>query len=87
MITKLKISEKNGYTVSPPRTLFANPMVNLVVSTVECGRTAIAKDFYKFHFPAWVNIVALTEERALVVIRQYRFGTDRIEGWKSRAGR
>lgn len=77
--TRLRFSEKNGYSVSPPRTLFANPMVNLVVSTVECRRTAIARDFYKFHFPAWVNIVALTEKRALVVIRQYRFGTDRIE--------
>lgn len=68
-----------GFTVSPPRTLFANPVVNLVVSTVHCHRTAIAKDFYKFDFPAWVNTIALTEARELVLIRQYRFGTDRVE--------
>jgi 8-oxo-dGTP pyrophosphatase MutT (NUDIX family) len=28
--------------------------------------------------PDWVNVVALTEERRVIVVRQYRFGTGRI---------
>jgi ADP-ribose pyrophosphatase len=28
--------------------------------------------------PAWVNVVALTPERSLVVVRQFRFGTARV---------
>jgi 8-oxo-dGTP pyrophosphatase MutT (NUDIX family) len=70
---------RDGFVVSSPRILFTNPVVDLVVSKVRCLRTSIEKDFYKFHFPAWVNIVALTEKRELILIRQYRFGTDRIE--------
>lgn len=73
------IAGRDGFMISPPRTLFANPVVNLVVSTVQCRRTSIEKDFYKFQFPAWVNIIAMTVERAIVLIRQYRFGTDRVE--------
>ena len=26
----------------------------------------------------WVNVVALTPERRLIVVRQYRFGTERV---------
>ncbi|MEE2714137.1 MAG: NUDIX hydrolase [Planctomycetota bacterium] len=29
--------------------------------------------------PDWVNVVAFTPERELVMIRQYRFGTERVE--------
>lgn len=76
---------RDRWTVSATRTIFANPVVNLVTSRVRCGRTAIEKDFYKFHFPGWVNIIALTGSGDLVMIRQYRFGTDRIE-WEIPGG-
>lgn len=32
-----------------------------------------------FAFPGWVNVVATTVAGELVLIRQYRFGTDRLE--------
>lgn len=71
--------EITRWTISSTRTLFANPVVSLVASRVRCGRTSAEKDFYKFQFPSWVNIIALTARRELVLIRQYRFGTDREE--------
>ncbi len=37
------------------------------------GREA---DFYVLHAPAWVNVIALTEDRRMVLVRQYRFGTE-----------
>jgi len=46
---------------------------------VHCARTGIEKDFFKLDFPSWVNIVACTKEKKVILIRQYRFGTDRIE--------
>jgi len=73
------------WTISATKTIFANPVVNLVTSRVRCGRTAIEKDFYKFQFPRWVNIIALTGSQELVLIRQYRFGTDRVE-WEIPGG-
>ena len=73
------------WTISATRTIFTNPVVNLVTSRVRCGRTAIEKDFYKFQFPRWVNIIALTGRQELILIRQYRFGTDRVE-WEIPGG-
>lgn len=38
-------------------------------------RTGQALERLVLETPAWVNVVALTEELRLVVVRQYRFGT------------
>jgi 8-oxo-dGTP pyrophosphatase MutT (NUDIX family) len=37
---------------------------------------AEAKDFYVIDAPDWVNVVALTPARELVLVRQFRFGLD-----------
>ena len=53
--------------------------MNLLTSRVHSDRTGIEKDFFKLDFPRWVNIVASTEKNEIILIRQYRFGTNRIE--------
>jgi 8-oxo-dGTP pyrophosphatase MutT (NUDIX family) len=63
----------------PSDPLITTPVMKLLTSRVHCGRTGIEKDFFKLDFPPWVNIVACTSKNELVLIRQYRFGTDRIE--------
>lgn len=68
-----------GWQIDAPRTLFANPIMQMVASKVRCSRTGKVQDFYKFEFPGWVNVVATTDTGDLVLIRQYRFGTDRME--------
>lgn len=68
-----------GWQISPPRTLFANRIMQMVASKVRCDRTGKSQDFYKFEFPSWVNIVATTANSEMVLIRQYRFGTDQVE--------
>jgi 8-oxo-dGTP pyrophosphatase MutT (NUDIX family) len=65
--------------VSALRTLIATPVMKLMTSKVHSDRTGIEKDFFKLDFPRWVNIVACTERKEIVLIRQYRFGSDRIE--------
>ena len=79
MKTKEKTADRDGFVISPPRALFSNPVVNLITCKVRCERTSTEKDFYKFQFPRWVNIIAVTEEQSLILIRQYRFGSDRLE--------
>lgn len=59
--------------------LLTTPVVDVVTSTVSCSRTGVEKNFYRFDFPSWVNIVALTENKEMVLIRQYRFGTGKEE--------
>ncbi|HEY4988343.1 MAG TPA: NUDIX hydrolase [Opitutaceae bacterium] len=34
------------------------------------------KDFVVIHAPDWVNVVAVTPERRIVLVRQFRFGSD-----------
>lgn len=68
-----------GWQIDPPRTLFTTSIMQVVASKVRCERTGKSQDFYKFAFPSWVNVVATTASGELVLIRQYRFGTDRVE--------
>lgn len=72
-------TEKSRWRTSPIRSLITTPVMNLLTSRVHCARTGIEKDFFKLDFPSWVNIVACTKEKKIILIRQYRFGTDRIE--------
>jgi len=39
-------------------------------------RRAEAKDFFVIDAPDWVNVVAVTPARELVLVRQFRFGID-----------
>jgi 8-oxo-dGTP pyrophosphatase MutT (NUDIX family) len=34
------------------------------------------RDFYVVHSPDWVNVIALTPDHHLVLVRQFRFGVD-----------
>lgn len=72
-------TEKSRWRVSPLHTLTTTPVMNLMTSRVHCDRTGIEKNFFKLDFPRWVNIVACTHKNEIILIRQYRFGTDRIE--------
>jgi len=53
--------------------------MDLISCRVRSDRTGMEKDFFKLQFPAWVNIVAITEKNEIIFIRQYRFGSDRVE--------
>ncbi|MFH0785102.1 MAG: NUDIX hydrolase [Pseudomonadota bacterium] len=71
--------QSEDWKISEPRTVFSNPVMQMVASRVRCGRTGKDQDFYRFEFPSWVNIVATTNAGDLVLVRQYRFGTNRVE--------
>ena len=67
------------WQTSPPETLLKTPIGRLVSSSVHAKRTGTSRTFYRFDFPDWVNIVALTQDRQIVLIRQCRFGTGQLE--------
>ena len=62
-----------------PHTLFSSPVLDLVTSRVMCGRTGVERDIYRLEFPRWVNIIACTDNHELIMIRQYRYGSDKVE--------
>src|SRR3984957_19658363 len=44
-----------------------------------CPRTGEPHDFYVLDSRDWVNVIAVTPDRQLVMIEQYRQGTDTVE--------
>ena len=68
-----------GWDVLKDRIILKTPIVTIKAGPVLCKRTGIQKDFYLIDFPDWVNIVALTTDRNIVMIRQFRYGSNRME--------
>lgn len=62
-----------------PKTIFTSPVMDLITSRVHCNRTGMERDFYKLEFGAWVNIVACTSDNDILLIQQYRYGSDQVE--------
>jgi len=46
--------------------------------TARCPRTGQEHDFYVLESPDWVNVIPLTPDNQVVMVRQYRHGTREI---------
>ena len=57
---------------------FSN-IFNLQVERSKCMRTGVEHDFYYFKCPNWVNVIALTADDELIMIRQFRHGSGLVE--------
>lgn len=69
----------NALDVQGDRVLLKTPVVTIHGGPVVCKRSGRQKEFYRFDFPDWVNIVAVTPDDKIVMIRQFRYGTGRSE--------
>jgi 8-oxo-dGTP pyrophosphatase MutT (NUDIX family) len=74
---------KEGTTVSRWRTLSRERMLDCRIFTVDRVRRESqdgekSGDFYLINSRDWVNVLAITDDMQLVLIRQYRQGTDEI---------
>ena len=73
---------KNGiprWTTSTSRVVAENPFLTLEEHTRHEEGTGKNGDFYIVHAPNWANIIALTENNEVVLVEQFRQGSDRIE--------
>lgn len=76
---KKKNEASAGWEVQPGRVVLKTPVVTINAGPVLCKRSGREKEFYLFDFPDWVNIIAVTPDRQLVLIRQFRYGTGQME--------
>lgn len=74
-----KRTEVDGWEVHPERVILETPVVTINAGPVVCKRSGRKKEFYLFDFPDWVNIIALTPEQEMILIRQFRYGSNRME--------
>jgi 8-oxo-dGTP pyrophosphatase MutT (NUDIX family) len=62
------------WTVRASRTLVRDRWLGLRAETVVTGEGAVLEPFYLLDFPDWAQIVAITPEDRIVLVRQYRHG-------------
>jgi ADP-ribose pyrophosphatase len=67
------------WTTSASRVVAENPFLSLEERTRQEEGTGKNGDFFIVHAPNWANIIALTENDDVVLVEQFRQGSDRIE--------
>lgn len=75
------MSEKaaEGLSIFDEETLLRTRVGSLVSARVRNHRTGREDQFYRLDFSDWVNVIALTAAHELVMVRQFRFGSRRVE--------
>lgn len=68
-----------GWRREKQQLILETPVVDIYAGPVQCRRSGAEKSFYLLDFPNWVNVVAVTEQQEMVFVRQYRYGSDRVE--------
>lgn len=85
ILMKKSVMSKRGditssdWQITEEKTLLRTKVADLVSAQVRCQRTGSEGEFYRLVFSDWVNVIALTSKRELVLIKQFRFGTERVE--------
>ncbi len=65
-------NDPKPYKVLESKYLFKRPWLTVREERLELESGGIIEQFYVFEYPRWVNVVALTKENEVVLIRQYR---------------
>jgi ADP-ribose pyrophosphatase len=60
------------------KTLHEFSLMQIEAKEVRSPRTGNATDVLAIHFPAWVVVLAITAAKEVVMVRQYRHGTEKI---------
>lgn len=81
LITVKKRPYKPGddLIISDEQVLLHTRIGDVQSATVSRVGNTGASRFYRFNFSDWVNIVALTDDLQLVLIKQFRFGSQQVE--------
>lgn len=69
----------DGWEVSSDKILLETPVATIKSGPVHCKKSGTKRDFIRFEFPEWVNVVALTPEHDILLIKQFRYGSNRVE--------
>ena len=68
-----------GWELHQQRELLRTPVVKVLSGPAVCKRSGRTRDFIQLDFPDWVNVVAVTPDNRIVLIRQFRYGSCRQE--------
>lgn len=66
---------ENKWMILNSRTEFYSPFMRLIADQCSHLERKMEHTFYRLEFRDWVNIVPITPEREVVMVRQHRWGT------------
>ena len=72
------MDEPKAWEVLGSEYLSRKPYMTLRRDRVLLPSGVVIDDFYVLEYPAWVNVVAVTADERLVLVRQYRHGLGRV---------
>ena len=67
------------WRIEPDHEVLEMPIGTIRKGPLQSRTSMKRKDFYFFDFPDWVNIIARTPDNEILLIRQFRYGTKRME--------
>jgi len=70
---------KDDLIITAEQTLLHTRVGDVVAAGATNRLTGKEAQFYRFEFSDWVNIVALTKERHILLVKQFRFGSRQVE--------
>jgi len=66
------------WTLLDSKYVIQRPWATLRVDRLRMPNGNIKEEYYVLEYPAWVNMVALTERNTMLFVRQYRHGAGRV---------
>ena len=67
------------WRIEPDHEVLKTPIGTIRKGPLQSRTSMKRKNFYFFDFPDWVNIIARTPESEILLIRQFRYGSKRME--------
>ncbi|NTW83397.1 MAG: NUDIX hydrolase [Chlorobiaceae bacterium] len=71
-------NEPGYWTTLSSEYLYRKPWLTMRRDTVLLPNDRIIDDYYVWEFPPWCNVIAVTKDREVVLIRQYRHGLGKV---------
>jgi 8-oxo-dGTP pyrophosphatase MutT (NUDIX family) len=84
VVAKRRLTRQAGRVIRPWPTISSQFLADYRVFRVrrdrkQSPRTGQTHEFYVLECPSWVNVIALTPEQQVILVEQYRQGTDTVE--------
>lgn len=67
------------WETSNDQELYANRVMRVMSHEAENPRNGLVRDYFRIDFPDWVNVLAINEQEEVLLIKQFRHGSRRIE--------
>ena len=79
------LPRREQWKVRESRRILAKPWLTVRQDTVELPNGNVIPEYFVFEYPDWVNVIPVTEDGRIVLVRQYRHGIGRV-CWEIPAG-